>query len=384
MAAQLQAVGEKLDERFEAAQEKLAEDPWGTSSRWLIESGIIMTVAGGVGWLVGDELTKGAQAADKDAGARIAFVGAVFTGAQNAQQVQNAGGGLEGLIGGIPIFGTLLGDVADPIIGTVSGIIGGVTAAATDITEIPQAIWAAAQVVPYLLWDGFAWAFGSGFGWIGTHVGPWLFGFGLLMIALGVGIRVTSERLFPRIELAFNARTAGFWNQFDERFHTRAHISEVKSEKATQIAVEKAVEKPEVVPSVIASEAPEPETPKSGSTGGSQSPPKAPEGPTPPPPASEQPPLSPEPPQPFPATPAETDEMGGTEEKPLPMGTPTSEIEAGLGGHHATEPTAEELHEQERNRRESHPEPEKLSPEQPSQLTDEEYWAEIDRIQAEA
>jgi hypothetical protein len=383
----------------EKAQE-LAADPWGTSSRWLIEAGIVASVVGGAMWLSGDVLVNGAKAADADAGRRISAVGQSFANATPPSDGSNGWG----------IFGVVVGDIQ-----TALGDIG---SAVTAITDIPHAIWAAVQAFPYLLWDSFAYSFGMGLGWIGVNLGPYLFGFGILMIAVGVMLRVADERLFPRIELAFNARTAEFWNAFDRRFKTRRHVQQVWTQKSTEGLIDSANTNPRyewkpkeiepptkkeldkigkdapVAPPVETDEQrhqrehpdegalgpPEPVSTPGESIRGPYSPPAAPEGVGTPPPSPEPAEPEPEPPEPFPAAPGDTDETGGTEEKPLPLGTPTSEVEEGLGGHRAIEPDGDELRAMEEARRETHPEPETLEPLPPKGMTDTEYFAQVDRL----
>ena len=507
-----------LDKASELADE-FQKSPWETSSRWMMESGIVMMVAGGLGWLTGSYLTQAAAQADADAGRRLAFVGATF---QNAAQVGGAVGGaianlFTGVVtqkvsitypdsieiltatpgktltsaltadltildstgkavfqqtgiaftennnlwsgpatlysladgpsyviqltihqdgaallaewqtaflgsngiyavanfsgtpaAGIPAGAVFVGGQDATVtafpgaatgtptqgapsssgpqystFGVLAGdLVGGIVGAAVGITEIPQAIWAFGQVFPYLLWDGLVTVLAGGLGWLGTNLGPYLFGAGAFLLAVGIVVRFGAERLFPRIELAAEAKLGGLTARLDTWLGTDKALPKVSASNEKQARIEE-------VASGGSQEGPVPPSGKSPQPSGPSGPDSLTGGPAPPDSdapgdiavgsatgeASQGPPVPPEGPGAVPT------DLPPPEDRPSPGPTPTADIEAELGGHQAIEPSAEELREMERNRRASHPDPGVLEPESGTDgLTDEEYFALVDQM----
>ena len=254
----------------------------------------------------------------------------------------------------------------------------------------------------------------GGLGWLGTNLGPYLFGAGAFLLAVGIVVRFGAERLFPRIELAANARTAELWNRFDRGFGPGRRFNRLWTEKSTEGMIDSANAAPrhewrqdqeENEPSKTdLARIPAPRRNLRGNL--HRKAPSRPPGNLPSPPARSGPdsltggPAPPDsdapgdiavgsatgeapqgPPVPPEGPGAVPTDLPPPEDRPSPGPTPTADIEAELGGHQAIEPSAEELREMERNRRASHPDPGVLEPESGTDgLTDEEYFALVDQM----
>jgi hypothetical protein len=164
---------------------------------------------------------------------------------------------------------------------------------------------------------------GDAFGFLGTWsagelfgaVGPWLMGLGIGMLALGLGIRQFYPKGKARVQLYANARSAKVWNWIDRVMHTRKKVEAVWTEKGTEAQIAAANSEPVYVQSTTPLPSVKVELPGQRARARAVKP----------------------------------------SDRPLPMGTPTTEVEDQLGKKDEREPTAEELRKEEEERKRTLP-----------------------------
>lgn len=227
---------------------------------------------------------------------------------------------------------------------------------ATGIVDIAKVILGFTTHFPDILWNGMVWGIGGAVADVLTWAFPWfIIAGGALVIASTVAYIArywwdhNFYRWWARIELAINAKEASKWNRYDREHHVRRKLNEVFSQKSTEGLIHTANLNPRFVAAESRTFKPKAERP-------SAPPPKPPE-PKPPsekpkrePKAKEEPPDG-KPPE-VPPTETKPEPPKG---KPLPVGTPTEEVERQLGEPDAAEPTADEIREMELNRIKSMP-----------------------------
>jgi hypothetical protein len=240
--------------------------------------------------------------------------------------------------------------VASSVVGAVEADVGAVTSAAANAA---QTILSDAEAVgsdvgtglaylgkmiqsaPVLLWDSLGYGITWGVNTVASDLWLLLLTLGLAMVLVGCLVKFFYKKFWPRlerrIELNANARVARLWARFDSWNATRAKVGQVRKQAKVEesVAEANALAVPPEPVSV-------PATVEPAQT------------------LHETPPLNAPIPAPEP-------------EKPLPLGTPTTEVESQLGEPKAIEPSADDLRAQEAARVASLPPPPPPAPAQPQQ-----------------
>jgi hypothetical protein len=229
---------------------------------------------------------------------------------------------------------------ADPVIFTqaLNDLSGWAQQIETDVSDVGTGLALIGRGLmnfPVLLWDGLGYGVTWGVNTVASDLWLLLLTLGLAMVLVGCLVKFFYKKFWPRlerrIELNANARVARLWARFDSWNSTRAKVGQVRK----QAKVEESV----VEANALA---------------------------VPPEPVSV--PATVEPAQTLHETPPLNASTSEPEpEKPLPMATPTTEIEQQLGEPKAIEPSADELRAQEAARVASLPPPPPPEPAQPQQ-----------------
>ena len=249
-------------------------------------------------------------------------------------------------------------------IGAIAAVVGATTGAWTALSDLPAAIYTTATVLPRLAVDALSWGIGSLGGYVGATFGPWVLGIGAVLLGASITIRFARVHLYPPV-----ADGVSGWvhRKVDEPLRERVNAF---------FGAPAAGNGPQG--------SPVPPSGASGSAPDTSGEAKAPDpAPTPPPSSPGESSVGPAtgPGGQPPAVPTggpgalSTNDVQPPSDRPLPLGTPTSEVEEALAPT-AIEPTAEELREMERQRLASMPEPEEPEPEP------EEEWGGQDEAAA--
>ena len=141
-----------------------------------------------------------------------------------------------------------LGADAQQAVNDVTGAIGTV---ANDVQafagDVGKAVAFASRMILNLPIIGFD-ALGYGVCWFGHTVfgdmAPWLLGLGVGLMVAGAVAGMLYPKIVPRMKLGIDARSARFWNRFDNWFHTREKAGDVWAERGTEAMIEAAAQEP--------------------------------------------------------------------------------------------------------------------------------------------
>lgn len=303
-----------LEQKIAEFQESMRQptlDRLDDLSRKLTNYGMLFAVAGVVAWFVGNWGEKAATAAATDEANRLNGILAQFG---NAKKAASAGTWYEPWT---------WGNYA--------------TAAVDGVADLPTAVFAGLTAFPHVAYDGFIYTGGSIVGGVLLDVAPFLLLVGVIMLIAGFALSETG----PSILLRLKASSLGLRSRAMSRELTQDVVA-VDARNAEDSAIRSALAgSPAPPPPVIDAGRPaEPRQSEPESVGGAVTP-------TP----TLRPTPEPEPPPPV-------------------QPTPTLETERMLGEPDALEPTAEEIREMERSRRETldedEPEPEPDVPPEPT------------------